>query len=223
MVCVNRIAEALKIRPGEGRMAVLLIGLMLFTSGGGALGGNATEALFFARFGVELLPYMYMVLGVFTLITSLTVTALLGRIRREALYVALPFVLAFVLIAERLVIELQFKGFFAVMWLGMNVIGSLQGLLTWGLAGASCDTRQAKRLFPLFSAGGILGAVLGGLVTQPLARWLHSENLLLIWAGTLFVSFLVGRALTGRAPAARPVPSRRRQTSLVAEMQRGYQ
>ena len=26
-------------------------------------------------------------------------------------------------------------------------------------ASAACDTRQAKRLFPLFSAGGIIGAI----------------------------------------------------------------
>ena len=220
---MSRILEAMKVRPGEERMVVLLVGLMLFTAAGGAIGGNATEALFFARFGVELLPVMYVILGLFTFITSMVITVIMGRIPRQRLFVILPFVIAFLLIAEWLIIPLNLKWFFAVMWLGMNVIGSLQGLLTWGLAGAACDTRQAKRLFPLFGAGGILGTVFGGLLTQPLAGWLHSENLLLIWAGALFISFFLGRALVGRAPAPRPLPgSHVQQPGVIAEMQRGY-
>jgi HEAT repeat protein len=218
---MNRILTALKVRPGEERLAALLGALMLFTAAGGALGGNATEALFFARFGVALLPYMYVALGLFTFATSLGLTALMGRLQRERLYTALPFVLGFTLIAERLILPFNLKWFFAVIWLVMNVIGNLQGLLTWGLAGAACDTRQAKRLFPLFSAGGILGTVLGGLLTQPLARWLHSENLLLVWAGALFVSFVLGRALVGRS-AAPLVQSSRKPPSILKEMARGY-
>src|SRR5512135_2794101 len=194
---MRRVYEIFKIKPGEERMSVLLVGLMLFTAAGSAMGGNATEALFFARFGVALLPTMYIILGLFTFVTTLAITALMGRIPRQRLYVALPFVLAFALVGERLVTLLDLRWFFAAMWLGMNVINSLAGLLTWGLASAACDTRQAKRLFPLFSAGNILGTVIGGLVTPPLAGWLHSENLLLVWAGMMLVSFFLGRALTG--------------------------
>lgn len=203
-------------------MSALLVGLMLFTAAGGAIGGNAIEALFFARFGVELLPTMYIVLGLFTFVTTMAITALMGRIAKQRLYVALPFVLGFTLVAEWLVIPFDFKWFFALMWLGMNVINSLQGLLTWGLAGAACDTRQAKRLFPLFSAGGILGTVLGGLVTQPLAVWLHSENLLLLWAAAMFIAFFLGRALTGNTPTP-SITSHSKQPGVIDEMLRGYQ
>ncbi|MGH2524265.1 MAG: Npt1/Npt2 family nucleotide transporter, partial [Anaerolineales bacterium] len=218
-------AEALNVRPGEGRIVALLVGLMLFTSAGGSIGGNGIEALFYARFGVQFLPYMYMALGVITLLTSLTITALLGRVARERLYLFLPAILALVLIGERVLLALNPSWIYPVLWLGMNVKGSLQGLLTWGLAGAVCDTRQAKRLFPLFGAGGILGAVVGGLVTQPLAKWLHSENLLLVWAGALVLAFLLNRALIGRTPPARALSGRARKktTRLIDEMQQGYQ
>ncbi len=219
---MKRLGEALKVRPGEGRMAALLMGLMLFTSAGGSIGGNGIEALFFSRFGVQFLPYMYVALGVITLVTSLSITALLGRVARERLYLILPLVLALLLIGERVLLTLHQSWVYPVLWLGMNVKGSLQGLLTWGLAGLACDTRQAKRLFPLFSAGGILGAVVGGLGTQSLASVLHSENLLLIWAGALVLAFLVSRALIGRAPSRKMAP-RRKRTRLIIEMQQGYQ
>jgi HEAT repeat protein/predicted MFS family arabinose efflux permease len=207
-------------------MVVLLIGLMLFTSAGGSIGGNGIEALFFARFGVQFLPYMYMALGVITLITSLAITALLSRVARERLYIILPLALALLLIGERALLALNQNWAYPVLWLGMNVKGSLQGLLTWGLAGVACDTRQAKRLFPLFSAGGILGAVVGGLGTQSLANWLHSENLLLVWAGALFLAFFVSRALVSHSPAPKSVArraARRRRTRLIDEIQQGYQ
>ena len=199
---------------------MLLVGLMLVTSAGGALGGNAISALFFNRFGVELLPVMYMILGVLTFITSMAITVVMGRFSKRRLFVLLPVMLGFVLLAGWAVLYLGIKWVFALMWLGMNVIGSLQGVLMWGLAGAVCDTRQAKRLFPLFSAGGILGSVLGGFLTQPLAGWLHSESLVLIWAGSCVVTFLFSRALMyGVAPET---PSRSGAASMITEMQRGY-
>jgi HEAT repeat protein len=203
-------------------MATLLIGVMLFTSAGGSIGGNGIEALFFSRFGVQFLPYMYVALGVTTLITSLAITALLGRVARERLYVILPLALALLLVGERALLTLNQNWVYPVLWLGMNVKGSLQGLLTWGLAGIACDTRQAKRLFPLFSAGGIFGAVVGGLGTQSLANWLHSENLLLVWAGALLLAFFVSRALAGRSPAPKSA-ARRRRTRLIDDIQQGYQ
>jgi HEAT repeat protein/MFS family permease len=91
------------------------------------------------------------------------------------------------------------------------------------MVGIVVDTRQAKRLVPLFGAGGILGAVIGGLLTPTLASWLGAENLLLIWAAGLVAAFMVGRALVGGAP--QPAVVRRRthkqKTRLLDEMQQG--
>jgi len=218
---MSRLYQTLKVRPGEERMSMLLVGLMLVTAVGAALGGNATEALFFDRFGVEQLPAMYILLGLLTFAATMGITALMGRVARQRLYAALPIVLGLVLIGEWLVIPLNIRWFFAAMWLGMNVINSLLGLLIWGMAGAACDTRQAKRLFPLFSAGFILGTVIGGLITPTLATRLHAENLLLLWAATVFASFFFGRALAGQFSHLAD-KSREQKASFMDEMQRGY-
>ena len=53
---MTRFAQLLSIRPGEGRMASLVIGVMLSTAIGAALGSTGIEALFFSGFGVEYLP-----------------------------------------------------------------------------------------------------------------------------------------------------------------------
>src|SRR5713101_2360759 len=157
-----RAASALQVRPGEGRLVTWLVLLMFLPSAGGAIGSPSVEALFYARFGVQYLPYMYVALGLVTLVTSLLLTALLGRASRRRLYLTLPVVLGALLIMARVLVGLRLNWFYPVLWLGMYLLWTLQSSLTWGLAGTVCNTRQAKRLFPLFGAGGILGIALGG-------------------------------------------------------------
>ena len=61
-------------------MASLMIGIMLFTAMGATLGGTGIEALFFARFGVEYLPYMFVGLGITNMIMSFGFSAAIGLI-----------------------------------------------------------------------------------------------------------------------------------------------
>ncbi|MBL8056210.1 MAG: hypothetical protein JNK29_05900, partial [Anaerolineales bacterium] len=224
---MNRFADLLKIRPGEGRLAVLVIGVMALTAAGYSLGNAGIEALFFARFGVQYLPAMVMALAVLNAITSLGLTALLGRLPRGLVYLGLPLLMAGLIALARLLLTFEAGGLYPALWLGKEVLNALIGMLVWGLAGAVCDTRQAKRLFPLFGAGRILGAVLGGLGTGPLVNWLGTENLLWFWAGAMLAAFGLAQAvLRLNAPAVLLRRSRRRTrrpASLLVEMQRGYQ
>ena len=220
------LASLLSIKPGEGRIASLTIGVMLFTAMGAALGGTGIEALFFARFGVEYLPYMFVGLGITSMIMSFGVTALLSRVPRRILYVAVPLLISVLLILARFALLTGANWLYPSLWLGKEVLNILVSLVIWGIAGVVCDTRQAKRLFPLFNASRILGQVIGGFITGLLVASIGTENLLLVWAGILLIAFLLSRALLARAvitalPERRR--SRRKQPTLIQEMQRGYQ
>ena len=223
---MTRIQQLLSIRQGESRMAFLVIGVMLFTSMGAALGGTGIEALFFARYGVEYLPYMYVGLGVVSMIMSFGVTALLSRIPRQVLYVAIPLLVAIILVLARVALFSGLRWLYPTLWLGKEVLNIFIGLVTWGVASVVCDTRQAKRLFPLFNASRILGQVIGGFVTGLLVSSIGTENLILVWAVTLLLAFVLSRALLSRqqiTETPEPRKSRRRQLKLIDEMQRGYQ
>ena len=182
---MTRLEQALSIRPGESRMASLMIGIMLFTAMGAAVGGIGIEALFFARFGVEYLPYMFVGLGITSMLVSYGITAALGSIPRRILYLAIPLLIAVILITARLALFTKLGWLYPAMWLGKEILNSLNGVLIWGIAGVVCDTRQAKRLFPLFNASRILGQVIGGFAMGILVTALGLENLLVVWAGTL--------------------------------------
>lgn len=206
-------------------MASLMIGIMLFTAIGAALGGTGIEALFFARFGVEYLPYMFLGLGVTSMLVSFGTTAALGSIPRRVLYLAIPLMIAVVLGAARLALLTGWSWLYPALWLGKEIINSLKGIMIWGIASVVCDTRQAKRLFPLFNASRILGQVIGGFLTGALVNTIGVENLLLVWAGTLLVAFLLSRAIlrNQQFPSLALAKSRQKQPSLIQEMQRGYQ
>jgi len=222
---MTRLAQLLSIKPGEGRIASLTIGVMLLTALGASLGGTAIEALFFARFGVEYLPYMFVGLGITNMIMSFGVTAILSRVPRQILYIAVPLLISILLIVARFALLTGANWLYPALWLGKEALNILVSLVLWGIAGVVCDTRQAKRLFPLFNAARILGQVIGGFITGLLVASIGTENLLLVWAGALLFAFLLSRALLARhqiasAPARR---SRRKQPILAQEMQRGYQ
>lgn len=223
---MTRLSQVLSIRPGEGRLASLVIGVMLATSIGAALGSTAIEALFFSRFGVEYLPYMFIGLGITSMAMSFGMTALLSRVRRQVLYAAVPVLLSICLILARIALLSDATWLYPGLWLGKEVINILIGLVIWGMAAVVFDTRQAKRLFPLFNASRILGQVAGGFATGLLVAALGTENLLLVWAGALLVAFAFSRLLLQRAQfdaAPQGKRSRRRQSRLIQDMQRGYQ
>lgn len=221
----TRLAQFLSIRQGEGRTASLVIGVMLFTALGAAMGGTGIEALFFARFGVEYLPYMFLGLGITNMLMSFGVTAALGRIPRRVVYTAAPLLVAAVLIGARIALLAGFIWLYPALWLGKEVLNSLITIVIWGMAGAVCDTRQAKRLFPLFNASRILGQVIGGFATGALVSLIGTENLLLVWVAALLLASLSGRALLARRQVVASTTERRprrKSPTLIQEMQGGF-
>jgi CRP/FNR family cyclic AMP-dependent transcriptional regulator len=205
---LSRLQGVLGVRPGEGPTAFRVLAMMLVAMAGAAVGANGVESLFFSLFGPEFLPYLYVVLGPLTLAVMVGMgTAVSGQSTR--FLVRLPLVLAATLLLARAVLVLGLEGSYPVLWLVMMVLWTAQVMWSWAVAGSVSDTRQAKRLFPLYGAGVVVGGVLGGLATGPLARLLHAENLLLVWVGALLVASLLAGSIQGtRARGRRP---RRRQ------------
>ncbi len=130
----KRIADLFKVRAGEERTASLVLAMTSLVTVGGTVGGNAIEALFFSRQGTAALPALYMALGITNFVVSLAITAVLGRVARVRVYLALPLVLATSLALQRVVLVLDIPWTYAVFWLLMNVEGLLQGMLAWGVA-----------------------------------------------------------------------------------------
>jgi len=154
---------------------------------------------------------MYLAQGVTGLVGMLVLTGSLARFDRRRTYVVMPALLAAVVVLERAIVASDVGWIYRVLWLTVSLATLLQSVGLWGIAGAVTDTRRAKRLFPLFGSGAILGAVVGGLLTRPLVAAIGVGNLLLVWAACLVGAGLIGaivlgagrRTLVGRTRARR--------------------
>ena len=215
------LSSLFQIRSDEGRSTLLLILVMLLLTMGGSIGSPGINALFLARVGVEFLPYMFIALAGLTVVTTLALTALLGRLPKKRLYLILPVVLGLSQVVARYLIGLDLEWIYPALWLAMYLYWTLQFLVAWGLASMVFDTRQAKRLFPLLAAAGILGTTIGGFATKPLVDAVGAENLIIGWALAFFAATFVIRLALQDVQEA-PLRSRWDQPSLVQDIQSGY-
>ncbi|MEK6753650.1 MAG: hypothetical protein AABZ00_15440, partial [Chloroflexota bacterium] len=228
---INKLASLLNIRSEETRTAALLTGIMILSAAGYSLGGTGIEALYFARYGTDLLPYLYMGLGILSLITTLLITGLLGRVKRERMYTLIPLTAAIFLVAAWALLFSASKLVYPALWLGKESLNTIISMIAWNTAGAVCDARQAKRLFPVFNAARILGAVLGGISAGALVNFIGTQNLVLVWAACMGAAFGMTRMLMGgksnltaNSPKRRSDAARvkRRSPSFIEEMKKGW-
>src|SRR5206468_1330290 len=163
----KQLADLFKVRAGEERTVSLVLAMTFLVAAGGTVGGNAIEALFFSRQGTSALPALYMALGVSNFIASLAITAVLGRVARVRVYLALPLVLATSLALQRVVLAF----FVARTLLSRHVVAPTR-------AGASLiqDMQAGYRyvrsspLWRAVSAATVLFAVLYFSLTFPFAK-----------------------------------------------------
>jgi HEAT repeat protein len=215
---MRRLQSLLSIRPGEGRLAFRLLALMLIGMAGAMIGANGVESLFFTRFGPEFLPYLYLILGPLTFGVMVAMGPLVSG-EAVRFLVRLPLLQAGLLVLARASLWLGASWLYPVLWLVMMILWTSQVMASWALAGAVSDTRQAKRLFPLYGAGLIAGGAVGGLATGPLAGVVHAENLLWAWAAALIGVHLLARSLPGA-----DIPRRRRtaRPNILRQMAGGF-
>ena len=77
----------------------------------------------------------------------------------------------------RFLIPLGFDLLYPLLFILKAQYEILLGLLFWNLANDLFNTRQSKRLFPLITAGGVLGDIIGSFGTPILSQIITIDNL----------------------------------------------
>jgi HEAT repeat protein len=208
-----RVMRLMKIHAGEERVAARMLLFMLTVWMAATIGASGIESLLFSRYGTNALPYLYIVLGFITLPVMARLGAMLQRSDRLRILTLLPLALGITLMAGRALLLTGAKWVYPVLWLLMMGVWIMEATGAWAVAALVNDTRQAKRLFPLYGAGQIVGGATGGLLTVPLARLLHAENLIFVWALVLIgASFLVRSLLGSKTSLKASIPVSARRT-----------
>ncbi|MGH2828828.1 MAG: Npt1/Npt2 family nucleotide transporter [Actinomycetota bacterium] len=181
---------------------------MLLLWAGATVGASGVESLLFSRYGPQSLPYLFIALGLITLPITAQLGALLQRTDRRRILILLPLALGLALAAGRGLILADGNWVYPVLWVLMMVVWIIEATGMWAVASLVNDTRQAKRLFPLYGAGQIMGGAVGGLLTVPLARTLHAENLILVWTVALVAAAVLVRSLLASESTGEGGPTR---------------
>jgi CRP/FNR family cyclic AMP-dependent transcriptional regulator len=187
----SRVLRALGIRGDEVAKTTWLVALFAVTQASHGLGFNAADALFFLRFGVEMLPLMILLSG--PAVMALVLVHGMGLASRGVhgwLWMATLGAAGWAIL-EWLGVRSDLPGIYPVVWISTQVIIMVTLTVLWNAAGAACTTRQAKRLFPIFATAGVAGGVVGNLLTGPLAGLLGTENLLVVQGSLLLLGALL--------------------------------
>jgi len=153
-----------------------------------ALGANSADALFFLRYGVEELPQVILISGLAVMVALILYVAGLGRWGPRIWLPVVTATCGLWAIVEWTASFVDAPVVYPIIWVSTQVLIMVTFTVMWNAAGAASNTRQAKRLFPIFASSGVAGAVIGNLLTGPLAKLIGTETLLAVQGGALLVS-----------------------------------
>jgi ATP/ADP translocase/HEAT repeat protein len=192
------------VYPGEASAVGLCTAVNFFAVTGIMFGRNARDALFLVYFGIQYLPVMYFANAVGLVLCTVAYTWLVDRLPRGRFLAATSVLFVAVLVASRLVLFGHPRWFFPVLYIAAQVIWYFSLMQFWTFAGDLFDTRQAKRLYPLFAIGALLGMIGVGLFTRQVVRALGTENLFVLWAAAIAIATILGGIAFRRYRQAEP-------------------
>jgi len=145
---------------------------------------NFAETAFLKRYGVEYLPIVYMVNSVTTFLIMGVMTGIMGRLPGTRVLTYLFLFCGTSVAGLRFVIPLGFDLLYPALFVLKSQYEVLLGLVFWNLANDLFNTRQSKRLFPLITAGGVLGGIIGSFGTPFLVKAVSLDNLMFVYLFT---------------------------------------
>ena len=175
--------------------------LLFFVRSSGILLNNYAETAFLKRFGVEYMPAVNMINAVATFFIMGFMAAIMGKIPGSRLLFYLFIFCGGSIAGLRFLIPFDIDLIYPVLFMLKSQYEVLLALLFWNLANDLFNTRQSKRLFPLVTAGGVLGQIIGSFGTPILARAIAFDNLLLAYLGMTLLGAIVVKRMSLSLPA----------------------
>jgi len=169
--------RAIEVRKEE-RPVLLLSALMaLLAVAEAVLIRSFSDAVFLDRFSADWLSLFYLASALVFVPTTLAYGALTRRLDRHKLHLGLLVVFAGCALVAYVAPRTPTPTFLVV--LGLAVVSPLVNVVVWSGILSRLNSRQARRLVPLISAGATFGGMAAGLLALPLIRWVGVAELLL--------------------------------------------
>ena len=200
MAIFKIIGRWLNVHEEEIGLFMWTVILLFLVRSAGIFLNNYAETAFLKRYGVEYMPIVNMVNAVVTFFIMGLVTGFMTRLPGARLLAYLFTFCGLSVGLIRVAIPFGVELIYPLLFMLKSQYEVLLGLLFWNLANDLFNTRQSKRLFPLITAGGVIGQILGSFATPVVARWLYVDNLLVIYTATALTGAWVVLAMGQRYP-----------------------
>jgi ATP/ADP translocase len=221
----KKLTAWLGVYENELRLFLWTVLLLFIVRTAGIILNNYAETAFLKRYGVEYMPVVNMINAVATVMVMGFVAGLMQHLSGTTLLARMFLFCGSSVAVLRGLIPFGFDLVYPVLFMLKAQYEVLLALLFWNLANDLFNTQQSKRLFPLVTAGGVVGQILGSFGTPWFARALRFDNLLLAYLAITIAGAVTVRLMARRFPALLAGGHRReeggpRKTSMVEEFRR---
>ncbi len=190
----STLSEVFDLREGEIKKALLMQVVIFLIISTLLIVKPTVNGLFLAKFGVEQLPYAFILVAISAAIVSYLYSRLLFRVNMYRIfrYTIQLSVVSLLLFGIFLRLNLAENIVLYVFYIWVAIFALLTTSQFWILANMVFDSRQAKRIFSFIGAGAIAGGIFGGYLTSILSNHISAEYLTgvsaFILAPVLFLS-----------------------------------
>ena len=212
----NTLSRFFDIRPGEARRVGMMASLLFFLLAANNVIKVVRDSLFLSRFPITDLPYVYLLAA---LVAGVIIAVYTHYTVRLPLYRLIlgsnAFIICNVIMFWFLIVFFDFAWAIYAFYIWSAIVGVLAVAQFWTFAGLIFTSREAKRLFGVFNAGGSLGGILGGFGSGWAVNLFMGTNELFWLIGALFagafgVVWLAGNELSElQTAASKEIPQSR--------------
>lgn len=174
----------LKIYEEEISLFLWTAALLFIIRSSGIILNNYAETAFLKRYGVEFMPVVNMINAVATFFITGFLAMFLNKTSGARLLYYIFIFSGVIVTVIRLLIPFGFELLYPLLFMLKSQFELLQALLFWNMCNDLFNTRQSKRLFPLLTAGGVIGLILGSFGTPWFASLFSMDNLLYLYLFT---------------------------------------
>jgi len=199
------------IREGELLRVLLMFSYLLLVIACYVTTKSVRDGMFLDQIGIDRLPYVYILIALVIGVISSRYSRAASRMSLSALIRITSLIVISNLFLFWLALHRTGAWMFYVLYIWVSVFGVITASQYWLLANYVFNPREAKRLFALIGAGGVLGGIFGGYFTKYGAHWFGTQNLLLWCMGFMGLTILILERVSREASVA--------PTSVIAEVE----
>ena len=211
----------LKIYEDEISLFFWVLVILFFIRTSSILFNNFAETAFLKRYGVEYLPIVNIANSISTFFVMAFLTGLMAKIPGSRMLSYMLLFCGITVAGLRFVVPLGFDLIYPVLYVLKAQYEVLLALLFWNLANDLFNTRQSKRLFPLITAGGVMGGIIGSFATPPLAKLITMDNLMFAYLITTVIGAIIVKRMGAKFPtlllADKKGKKGKKKTSVIKE------